>query len=222
MSIIKINKEREMIMKKILCLAMVLFVSVFFLISCSGGKNAAELAIKAAEEAVNATKAEAVKVVPDEVKSLEDTLTAVKGKFTNGEYKAAMEEATTLATKSKEVLAAAKIKKDELTKKWTEISQGLPKMADDIQAKIDSLSKVKKLPASVTKEGFEEAKAGLASVKDEWTKIQTSFTSGNFAEAVTAATSLKDKAVKIMESLGMSAPAAEVPAPASPAPTPAK
>jgi len=39
MSIIKINKEREMIMKKILCLAMVLFVSVFFLISCSGGKT---------------------------------------------------------------------------------------------------------------------------------------------------------------------------------------
>lgn len=211
--------------KKIFCLVVALCVSVFFLISCSGGKNAAELAIKAAEEAVNVTKAEAVKIVPDEVKSLEDTLTAVKEKFINGDYKAAMEEATTLANKAKEVLDAAKAKKEELTIKWTEISQGLPKMVEDIQAKIDSLSKVKKLPASVTKEGFEEAKAGLASVKDEWTKIQTSFTSGNFAEAVNAATSLKDKAVKIMESLGMSVPSSETPAEApAPAavPTPAK
>jgi nucleotide-binding universal stress UspA family protein len=220
--IIKINKERGMIMKKILCLAMVLCVSVFFLISCSGGKNAAELAIKAAEEAVNATKAEAAKVVPEEVKSLEDTLTAVKGKFTNGEYKAAMEEATTLAAKAKDVLAAAKVKKEELTKKWTEIGQGLPKMVEDIQAKVDSLSKVKKLPAKITKEGFEEAKAGLASIKDEWAKAQASFTSGNFTEAVSVATSLKDKAVKIMESLGMSVPVAEAPATApAPAATPA-
>jgi len=38
-----------------------------------------------------------------------------------------MEEATTLAAKAKDVLTAAKIKKEELTKKWTEIGQGLPK-----------------------------------------------------------------------------------------------
>ena len=132
-----------------------------------------------------------------------------------------LEEATALAAKTKEVLAAAKVKKEELTKKWTEISQGLPKMFEDIQAKVDSLSKVKKLPAKITKEGFEEAKAGLASVKDEWAKAQASFTSGNFNEAISIATSLKDKAIKIMESLGMSVPVAEAPAPASPAPTPA-
>ncbi len=208
-------------MKKIFCLAIIVFVSAFFLISCSGSKGPAEVAIKAAEEAVNATKAEAAKIVPDEVKALEDTLTAVKGKFTNGKYKAALEEATTLATKAQQVLAAAKTKKAELTQKWTEISQGLPKMIDDVQAKVDSLSKVKKLPAKMTKEGFEEAKAGLASVKDEWTKAQASFTSGNFTEAVSAATSLKDKVVKIMEFLGMSVPVAEAPAAAAPAPAPA-
>jgi len=84
---------------------------------------------------------------------------------------------------------------------------------------VDSLSKVKKLPANIKKEAFEEAKVGLASVKDEWGKVQQSFTSGNLTEAVNAATSLKDKAVKIMEALGLSAPvaapvAAPVPAPA--------
>jgi hypothetical protein len=208
-------------MKKIFCLAIILFVSVFFIISCSGSKGPAELAIKAAEEAVNATKAGAAKIVPDQVKSLEDTLASVKAKFTNGEYKAALQEATVLSAQATTVLEAAKVKKEELTKKWTEISQELPKMFEDIQAKVDSLSKVKKLPAKITKEGFEEAKAGLASVKDEWTKAQASFTSGNFNEAISVATSLKDKAVKIMESLGMSVPVVEALAPA-PAPAPAE
>jgi len=207
-------------MKKIIVgFAVVLFVSVSFLMACSSGKSAADLAIKTAEQAVNATKAEAAKIVPDQVKSLEDTLASAKEKFVKGEYKAALEEATALAGKAKDVLAAANAKKEELTKKWTELSQGLPKMVEDIQGKVDSLSKVKKLPANIKKEAFEEAKVGLASVKDEWGKVQQSFTSGNLTEAVNAATSLKDKAVKIMEALGLSAPvaapvAAPVPAPA--------
>ncbi|MGB5218594.1 MAG: hypothetical protein WBN66_09890 [Smithella sp.] len=210
-------------MKKTLCLAMALLVSVFFLTSCSGGKNAADVAIKAAEEAVNVTKAEAVKIVPDEVKSLEDTLAAAKDKFSKGEYKAAMEEATALAGKAKEVMAAAKAKKEELTGKWMEMSQELPKMFEGIKAKVEELAKAKKLPANLTKEKFEEAKAGLASVQEEWGKAQQSFVSGNMTEALTGANSLKDKGLKIMESLGMSAPAATPAAdaaatPAAPAP----
>ena len=123
-------------MKKIIVgLAVVLFVSISFLMACSGGKSAAELAIKAADEAVNATKAEAAKIVPDQVKSLEDALAATKEKFVKGEYKAALEEATALAGKAKEVLAAAKAKKEELTQKWTELSQGLPKMVEEIQGR---------------------------------------------------------------------------------------
>lgn len=213
-------------MKKIIVgLAIVLFVSVSFLMACSGDKSAADLAIKTAEQAVNATKAEAVKIVPDEIKSLEDTLAVAKEKFVKGEYKEALEEATALTGKAKDVSAAAKVKKEELTKKWTELSEGLPKMVEDIQVKVDSLSKVKKLPSSITKEGLEEAKAGLASLRDEWGKVQQIFTSGNLVEAVNAATSLKDKAVKIMETLGISAPVAApavAPAPtAAPAPAPA-
>jgi len=211
-------------MKKIIVgLAIALFVSISFLMACSGGKSAAELAIKTAEEAVNATKAEAAKIVPDEVKSLEDALAAAKEKFVKGKYKEALGEATALAGKAKDVLAAAKAKKEELTQKWTDLIQGIPQMIADMQSKVDSLSKLKKLPASLTKEKFEEAKAGLASVKDEWTKAEESFKTESFADAVSMATSVKDKAVKVMDDLGMSIPApAADPAVAVPAPATAK
>lgn len=197
--------------KKIFCLATALFVSVFFLISCASDKGPAEIAIKAADEAVTATKAEAAKILPDEVKALEDALAAVKEKFVKKEYKAALDEATNLAGKAKAILKKAQNKKTELTKKWTETTQALPKMMEDIQAKVDSLSKVKKLPKAITKEKFEEAKAALASAKDELTKAETSFKSGSLNEAVGLATALKDKVTKIMESLGISAPAAVPP-----------
>jgi len=204
--------------KKILGLAIILFVSAFLLISCSS-KGPADVAIKAAETAVTATKAATAKIVPDKMKSLEDSLTIAKEKFAKGEYKAALEEVTALNGKVNEVLAAAKAKKEEMTKKWIELSQGISKMSEDIQSRVDVLAKTRKLPAGLTKEKIEEAKAGLASVKDELGKAQQNFISGNCTDAISAATSLKDKALKIMESLGMSLPA---PAPAvAPAPAPA-
>ena len=207
--------------KKILSLAIVMFVSAFFLISCSRDKDPADLAIKAAETAINATKAEAVKMVPDQVKSLDDSLAAAKEKFAKGEYKAALDEATLLPIKAKGVMAAAKAKKEELTKKWTETSQELPKMIEDVQNKVDALSKLKRLPAKLKKDKFEEAKAGLASVKDEWTKAQESFKNEKFTDAINVAGSVKDKVINIMEALGMSIPAPVVAPVAAPVVAPA-
>lgn len=211
--------------KKLLSLAIVMFMSAFFLISCSRDKDPADLAIKAAETAINATRAEAVKMVPDQIKSLDDSLAAAKEKFAKGEYKAALDEATLLPVKAKGVMAAAKVKKEELIKKWTETSQELPKMIEDVQGKVDALSKLKRLPAKLKKNTFEEAKAGLASAKDEWTKAQESFKNEKFTDAINLAGSIKDKMINIMGALGMSIPApvvAPVVAPAAaPVPVPA-
>lgn len=204
----KTTKGQFIMKKKIFSLAIIMmFVSAFFLISCSRDKDPADLAIKAAETAINATKTEAVKIAPDQVKALEDSLASAKEKFVKKEYKAALEEATALVGKAKEVASAAKAKKEELTKKWTETSQDIPKMIEEVQGKVDALSKLKRLPKTLTKDKFEEAKAGLASVKDEWTKAQESFKNESFTDAINVAGSVKDKVIKVMESLGMSVPA---------------
>jgi HEPN domain-containing protein len=174
------------------------------LIACTSYKGPAEQAIKAAEEAINATKAEAVKYVPDQVKSLESALAAVKDKFTKGDYEAAIKEAQSLVDKAKGVAEAAKAKKEELTKNWTDLSQGLPKMVEAIQNRVDVLSKSKKLPANLTAEKFAEAKSGLTAAKEEWAKALESFKSGNLTDAISVANSVKEKAVKTMEILRLS------------------
>ena len=190
-------------------LVILLFVSSIMFVACgSGDKGPAELAIKAAEEALNASKGEAVKYVPDEVKSLEDALAAAKDKVAKKDYKGAMEEAKGIADKAKGLLDVAKAKKEELTKNWTGLSQGVPKMVGAVQSRVDILSKSKKLPANLTKEKFEEVKSGLAAAKEEWTKALESFKAGNLAEAAAAANSVKEKATAAMEALGMPVPGA--------------
>ena len=194
--------------RNLFSLAIILFVSTVMFIACGSDKGPAEQAIKAAEEAINSTKAEAAKYVPDQVKSLESALAAVKDKFAKKEYKDAISEAQSLAGKAKGVMDAAKAKKEELTKTWTDLSQGLPKMVEAIQSRVDILSKSKKLPGNLTAEKFAEVKSGLASAKEEWAKALESSRAGNLADAVSMANSVKEKAVQTMDTLGMPVPAA--------------
>jgi DNA repair exonuclease SbcCD ATPase subunit len=182
-----------------------LFISVLFM-ACADEKGPAELAMKAAEQAVAATKAEAEKLVPDQVAALESALASAKDKLAKGEFKEALSEAQGLVGKAKDVLAAAQARKNELTQKWTELSQGLPQMVEAIQGKVDDLSKLKKLPKKITTEKLAEAKSGLEAVKADLAKAQESFKSGNIAEAIAVATAVKEKAVKAMGSLGITAP----------------
>jgi DNA repair exonuclease SbcCD ATPase subunit len=193
--------------RKIFCLAITLLLGSVMFIGCASDKGPAEQAVKAAEEAINSTKAEAAKYVPDQVKSLESALAAVKDKFAKGEYKAAISEAQALAGKAKGVVDAAKAKKEELTKTWTNLNEGLPKMVEAIQSRVDILSQSKKLPANLTAEKFAEAKTGLAAAKEEWAKALENFKAGNYADAVSVANSVKEKAVKAMETLGLPVPA---------------
>jgi hypothetical protein len=202
----KENLKGEGMKRKLVGLLITLMVGSVMFIACASDKGPAEQAIKLAEEAVNATKAEAAKYVPDHLKSLEGTLAAVKDKFTKKEYKAAITEAQSLAGKAKEVLEAAKAKKEELTKAWTGLSEGLPKMVEAIQGRVDILSKAKKLPANLTAEKLAEAKSGLATAKEEWAKALESFKAGNVTDAVSVANSVKGKAVQAMEILGLPIP----------------
>jgi hypothetical protein len=194
--------------KFILVLGAVAIAAVFVLSACSGAKKAAEEALKTAEQAVNGTKAEAEKVVPEQVNTLEAALNSVKEKFTKGDYKAALTDAQAIPGKAKEVLDAAKAKKEEFTKTWTNLSEGVPKIINAIKSRVDILSQSKKLPANLTSEKFTEAKSMLTEAMKDWGVSQESFKGGNLAEAVTKANSVKEKAVQILKTLGMPVPEA--------------
>ncbi len=184
---------------------LVLAVGVL-LVNCGSEKVPAEQAIKAAEEAFNSAKAEAAKYVPDQVKSVEGLIASVKDKFAKGDYKAVLTEAGAIPGKVKELTAAASAKKEELMKAWGSLSEGLPKVVEAIQSRVDMLSKAKKLPAEVSAEKLEQAKSGLAAIQQEWNQAQEAFKGVNLMDAVAKATAVKEKAKQALETLGMPIP----------------
>jgi len=199
--------EENMTTKKIFSLAVALLFALS-LGACSQAKGPAEAAIKTAEDALNAGKADAMKYIPDQVKAAEDALKAAKDAFAKGDYTAATTAATGVSTKVKDFVVATAAKKAELTKAWGEQSQMLPNMIAAIKSRVDVLSKSKKLPANLDKEKFESAKNGLAEIDKAWGEASTAFKEGGLADALAKAKSVKEKAVEIMTTLGMQVPEA--------------
>ena len=177
----------------------------------SADKVPAEAAIKAAEGALGAVRGEAAKFLPDQLKTLEDALAGAKASFEKGDYAAALGGAKDLAAKANDLQVAAIAKRTELTRAWTDVSAGVPKMAEAIQSRVDILSQSKKLPAGIDKGKLAGAKAGLASLKQTWAEASADYSAGNFTDAVSKAKAAKDKAVETMTALNMQVPAAAKP-----------
>jgi hypothetical protein len=195
-------------MSKRLVFMFVAFAFCFAFVACNTAKAPADVAIKAADEALASVKSDASIYVPDQLKSVEDSLAAAKECFKKGEYQQALTNAKDLAGKAKDLATAVTAKKDELTKSWQDMSGGLPAMVSAIQSRMNILAKSRKLPAGLDKEKFESAKASLATITQTWTEASSAFSGGNLMDAVTKATTVKEKAAEIMGAIGMKVPQA--------------
>jgi hypothetical protein len=186
----------------------VIVVAGWLAVACASDKVPAEQAIKAAEAAVAAGRDEAAKFAPDQLKAVEAALASVKDKFAKGEYKTALAEAQALPAQARAAAEAAAAKKAELTKVWTELSAGLPKMVAALKSRVDVLSASRKLPANIKADTLAQAKSGLATVTQTWTEASEAFKNGRLADAVAKANTVKARTAEIMGTLGMQVPAA--------------
>jgi len=185
-----------------------------FMVACgSGNKEAATVAIKAAEDSWNVVKGDVLKYIPDQAKGVEDAIKGAKENFDKGNFDAALSAAKPIPDKVKELTTAVAAKKAELAKSWEEMSGGLPKMLDAIKSRLDILSASKKLPENLDKAKLDGAKDGYEAAAKMWDDAKAAFSGGNVADAVTKAKTVKERAVEVMTTLGMQVPAAAAPAP---------
>src|SRR5262245_40654553 len=108
----------------------VLLVGLLTMGGCATDKAPAEAAIGAAETALKSVMNDANAYVPDQARSLQASLAAVKEKFSKGDYTAVIADAKALAERAREVGGAAATKKAELTRTWTAMSAGMPRVVE--------------------------------------------------------------------------------------------
>jgi hypothetical protein len=181
---------------------------------CANQKGPATKAIADAEAAVAAFKDDAARLLPNDMSSLEATLTGLKDSLAKGDYKAVLAAAPALAQKVTALRDATSAKKVEweaataaAKEKWNAYTTELPKLVEAIQGRIDSLGKMRRLPKDMSREAFNNAAADLDWMKSKWAEANGAFNTGYILEAANKAQAVKDKGDELLKLLGL-APAA--------------
>lgn len=180
-------------------------------------KGPAEESLKAATTAVDAVKASAEKVVPDQFKSLTAALADAKGKFDKGDYAGSIAASKDLPAKATEVANAAKAKKDELAKTWAGIEANVTAAVAAVQEKVTALGGMKKLPKGMDAAKLTAAKDGLAELSKGWADAQAAAKAGDYMAAIDKANAVKAKAADLSASLAVAQAAPPAAAAAAPA-----
>jgi hypothetical protein len=84
---------------------------------------------------------------------------------------------------------------------WNDLSANVPKAVETLQARIDQLSKTRKLPKGLDKAGFEAAKTDFENMKSQWTQASAEYAEGKVADAVRKARAIKSQSEELMTRL---------------------
>ena len=190
----------------------VTLAAAVLLAACAGQKEPATQAIAKAEAALAEVRGDAAQYAPDNLASVESTLTGLKDNLAKGDYKAVLAGVGGLTSSIAGLKDAAAAKKSEMeaamaaaSAEWSNMAGDLPKMVEAIGSRIGVLSKSKRLPKNIDQASFDSAKSGYEMMQSTWSEATAAAASGNVMDAVAKANMIKDKGAEVMQLLNMSA-----------------
>lgn len=183
-------------MKRIFWLGMALS-TVLMLPACSSQKKAAEAAMAQTVQAWNAIKEQAANIVPDEAKAIEDGIAAATAQLQGGDDKGALQAATSLGERVKELAASLPEKAAQAQSAWAELAGSIPGSLATLDKKLAGL----KAPAPGTPMAEQSPVVILAGLKTNWTDAQAAAQAGRLAEAIAKANDVRAGAVKLLTDL---------------------
>jgi hypothetical protein len=176
---------------------------------CAQQKAPANKALDAIEASLKDVRDDAAKYAPDGLKGVESQLARLKDSYDKKEYdnvlagtpelsKAVDSLKGAVASGKQHAAAALTAAKSE----WENLNAEVPKMVENIQTRVDDLSK-KKIRFKVSKEELESAKSGLEWMKNEWAEATAALSSGKQIAAAEKGRAVKAKGQEVQKTLGM-------------------
>jgi HAMP domain-containing protein len=187
-----------------------LVAAMLVVTGCSQQKTNATKVLESVETSLAEIKADAERYAPEGLKGVESQLARLQASLENKEYndviagtpqlKKAVDSLRNAVESGK---AQARAAVAAARTEWEALSVEVPKMVEDIQSRVDELSKQKRLPWGLNKDEFAEAKSEFETMKIQWTEASDEYKSGKQIQAVEKAKSAKGMNEEIREQLKM-------------------
>ena len=163
-------------------------------------------AIASIEAAVTAAGADAERFIPDHVATVKAKVAEFKTAFEPGDDKSIITNAPALLSEAQGLAGMVAAKKEEflgaLQGEWISLAADLPNAVASLQGRVDSLSKMRRLPKGIDKAAVESAGTGLTEARSMWDEATAAFGAGSIEDAVAKAKSVKTKLDEIQAAIG--------------------
>ena len=175
---------------------------------CAKQRAPAHDALEKIEKSLADVKTDAAKYAPDGLKGVETQYERLKASFEAKEYDnvlagtPALEKAVgslkdAVASGKEQARSALAAAKTE----WEGLSADVSRQVESIQARIDELSKAKRLPWGIKKDEFEGSKSAFESMKTQWQEATDEYKKGDAIEASAKAKTAKGMGDQIYDQL---------------------
>lgn len=178
------------------------------LAGCARQREPAHDALEKIEKSLDGVKADAARYAPDGLKGVESQLKNLKQSFDDKNYDNVLagtpqlqkavnslrEAVDSGKAQARAAVAAAKTE-------WEGLSAEVSKQVETIQARIDELSKAKRLPWGINKNEFEGSKSAFDSMKAQWNDAAAEAQKGDAIEATAKAKTAKGMGDQLYDQL---------------------
>jgi len=175
---------------------------------CSRAKDDATRAVSTAEASLAAVRDDAARYMPNELQSVDSSVTALKESMAKGDYKVVVANAPSVNSSIESLKSGVAAKKEENTAagaEWNTYATDVPQMVTALQSRIDTLGKSKHMPKNLDSTAFGTVKTDLETLKVDWAAASAAHDSGNNIEALTKARAAKATGERLLTQLGMNA-----------------
>jgi hypothetical protein len=179
-----------------------------FMAGCAKQRDPAHDALEKIEKSLDDVKADAARYAPDGLKGVESQLKNLKQSFDDKNYDNVLagtpqlekavnslrEAVDSGKAQARSAMAAAKTE-------WEGLKVDVSKQVETIQARIDELSKAKRLPWGINKDEFAGSKSAFESMKAQWNDATAEAKKGDAIEADAKAKTAKGMGAQLYDQL---------------------
>jgi hypothetical protein len=178
------------------------------LLACANQKEPAEKAFTKIETSLGELRADAQHYAAGQLKNVEESVDGLRSKLEKQDYRGVMVAApgvssevntlranvTRMKAEAEEILATAQ-------SEWSSMTSSVPQLVTDLQARVDSFSRSRRLPKNFSQQEFSVAKATVADIKKVWDEASAEAAQGKVADAVRKARAVKINAEYLLRRL---------------------
>jgi hypothetical protein len=183
-------------------------VAAMLITGCAQQRGPANEALDKIEASLKDVKEDAAKYAPEGLKGVEAQFDRLKASFEAKEYENVLAGTPSLAQAVDSLKAAVSSGKEQAKAvyaaaktEWDGLNVEVPNTIESIQARVDELSKGKRLPFGINKDEFEGAKSAFESLKSQWAEAIAEANKGDAVEATQKGKTAKGMGEAIKEQL---------------------